>query len=100
MLKVTSANVPMAVEKVANTSNAPSTLRMSTKLKVAYSQMSGSTPLNAFTVNDVITNKRLLDRAKSGALEFVTDLSSTVRNTNGLLNATRGANATVTFIRD
>lgn len=100
MLKVDASNAPIAVEKVANTSNAPSTLRMSTKLKVAYSQMSGSTPLNAFTVNDVITNKRLLDKAKSGALEFVTDLSSAVRNTNGLLNATRGANATVTFIRD
>ena len=100
MLKVDSANAPIAVEKVANTSNAPTTLRMSTKLKVAYSQMDGSTPVNAFAVNDVITNKRLLDVAKSGALEFVTELGPSERNTAGLTNALRAANATVTFIRD
>ena len=62
--------------------------------------MDGSTPINAFAVNDVITNKRLLDRAKSGALEFVTELNPTQRNTAGLTNALRAANATVTFIRD
>jgi len=100
MLKVDSSNAPIAVEKIANTSNSPTTIRMSTKLKVAYEQMDGSTPINAFAVNDVITNKRLLDRAKSGALEFVTELNPTQRNTAGLTNALRAANATVTFIRD
>lgn len=100
MLKVDSNNAVISTEKIANTTNAPNTLRMSTKLKISYEQMDGDTPVNALQVNDVITNKRILDRAKDGTLEFVTILSPTERDTKGMINALRGANATVTFIRD
>ena len=100
MLKVNSNNAVIAVEKVANTSNSPNVLRMSTKLKFSYSQMDGSTPINALQVNDVLTNKRLLDKAKDGSLEFVTELGASERNNKALVNALRGANATVTYIRD
>jgi len=102
VLKTNSNNDVLAtgVEYVANTSNSPLTLRTSTKLQISYEQMDGSTPLNPFSVNDEITNKRVLDKAKDGTLEFVTELSPSGRNTKALRNAFRAANATITYIRD
>lgn len=100
MLKVNSNNAVIATEVVANTSNAPLYLRTSTKLKFSYDQMDGDTPINPLAVNDVITNKRVLDRSKNGTMEFVTELGSVERENNALVNALRAANATVTYIRD
>jgi len=100
ILKVNSNNDIIATEVVANTSNAPNTLRMSTKLKFSYDQMDGSTPINPLAVNDVITNKRVLLRSKAGTMEFVTELGASERANKGLVNALRAANATVTYIRD
>lgn len=100
MLKVNSNNVVIATEVVANTSNSPLYLRTSTKMKFSYDQMDGSTPINPLAVNDVLTNKRVLNRAKNGTLEFITELGSVERENNALVNALRAANATITYIRD
>ena len=100
VLKVNSNNVLQATETVANTSNSPSTLRYTTKLTASYSSMNGSTPVNELSVGDIISNERVLNRAKSGALEFVTDLGQTARNTNALSNAVKAANGDIVFISD
>jgi len=62
--------------------------------------MNSDTPINPFSVGDIISNERVLNRAKSGALEFVTDLGSTARNTNALSNAVKAANGDIVFISD
>jgi len=100
VLKVDSNNNTVTTESIANTSNSPSTLRLTNRLTISYNQMDGSTPLNPLAVRDIITNKRNLLRAKSGALEFVTELSPTVRNTQGLTNAVQGANGNIVYIRE
>jgi len=100
VLKVDSNNNTVTTESIANTSNSPNTLRLTDRLTISYNQMDGSTPLNPLAVRNVITNKRNLLRAKSGELEFVTELSPTVRNTQGLTNAVQGANGNVVYIRE
>jgi len=100
ILKVNSNNVLQATESIANTSNSPDTLRFTTKLTASYLSMNSDTPINPFSVGDIISNERVLNRAKSGALEFVTDLGSTARNTNALSNAVKAANGDIVFISD
>ena len=99
-LKVNSNNVFVASESIANTSNSPDTLRLATKLRVSYNQMDGTDPINPLQVGDIITTKRMRDRAELGLLEFVTELSPSVRTTNALRNALRGANGQVVYIRE
>lgn len=99
VLKVNSNNEFVSTEYVANTSNSPTHLRLSTKLTVQYQQMDGTTPINALEVNDVITSSRFKTLAEAGALGFVTDLGADLA-TNSLVNAVRAANATVVFTRE
>lgn len=100
VLKVDANNNTVAVEAIANSSNSPSTLRYASRLTISYNQMDGSTPQNPLAVRDIITNERNRLRAELGTLEFVTELSPTVRATNALANAVEAANANIVYIRD
>jgi hypothetical protein len=100
ILKVNSNNIIQAVESIANTSNSPDTLRLTTRLTASYLQMSGGSPVNPLAVKDIITNERNLLRAKSGALEFVTELGGAGRETVALSNAVKAANADIVYLQD
>ncbi len=100
VLKVDSNNNHVAVESVANTSNSPMTLRLTTRAQISYLQMVGSTPQNQLQVGDVLTNERNRLRAELGTLEFVTDTNEDVRRGKALQNAVQGANAQVVYIRE
>jgi hypothetical protein len=95
VLKCDANNNFVAVEHVANTSNSPSTLRLTTRLQVSYNN-----PSVSFSPGDIITTNNQLTRAITGQLEFVTDLSSTDRRTNALKNAVLAANGDVVYVRD
>ena len=64
--------------------------------------MSGSTPVNALVAGDTITHKRAKLSAELGTLQFVTELSPTVRSNSvvAMANAVKGANADIIYIRD
>jgi hypothetical protein len=100
VLKVNSNNVLQSVEAIANTSNSPSTLRLTTRLVVSYEQMDAGEPTNPLAVRNIITNKRVLERGKTGELEFVTATNSIERNNQALSNAVKAANANIVYIRD
>lgn len=100
VLKVNSNNILQTVEKISNTSNSPSTLRMTTRLTVSYNQMIDNLPASPLQVRNIITNERNRLRAEQGSLEFVTDLSPISRATDSLKNAVLGANANIVYIRD
>lgn len=100
VLKCDSNNNLLAVESIANTSNSPNTLRLTTRLQISYNQMDGDEPQNPLAVRDIITNERTRLKAELGTLQFVTDLSPVTRATNALENAVKGANANIVFIRD
>jgi hypothetical protein len=100
VLKVNANNDLIGLERVANTSNSPNSLRLSTKLKVSYAQMDGDDPINPFNVNDVVTTLRLKDLAAAGGLGFITELGPSARQTASLQNALLGANGTIIYIRD
>ena len=100
ILKVNSNNIIQAIESIANTSNSPDTLRLTTRLTASYLQMSGGSPVNPLAVKDIITNERNLLRAKSGALEFVTELGGAGRATVALSNAVKAANANIVYTQD
>jgi hypothetical protein len=100
VLKVNSNNVLQSVESIANTSNSPATLRLTTRLTISYSQMDGSTPQNPLAVRDIITNERTRLKAELGTLQFVTNLSPTGRANEALANAVKGANANIVYIRE
>lgn len=95
VLKCNSTNGFVSTEYVANTSNAPQTLRYTTRLKVSYNN-----PSVSFSVGDILTTNNQLTRAISGDLEFVTDLSLADRTTNALKNAVKAANGDIVYIRD
>jgi len=100
ILKVDANNNTISTERVANTTNSPSTLRFTTRLQISYLQMDGSTPVNPLEVRDIITNERNRLRAELGTLEFVTELSPIKRANQALANAVQGANGNVVYIRD
>jgi len=100
MLKVDSNNNTITTEMVANTSNAPTTLRLMDRLTISYNQMDGNTPQNALVPLDLVTNERNRLRAISGELEFVTALGPSERTTNALQNAVQGANGCIVYIRE
>jgi hypothetical protein len=102
ILKVDSSNAPIAAEKIANTSNSPVNLRLSTELLISYQSMSGTTPVNALAAGDTITHVRAKLSAELGTLQFVTELSPTVRSSSvvAMANAVKGANADIIYIRD
>lgn len=100
VLKVNANNDLQPIENIANTSNSPSTLRLTERLTISYTQMDGDTPVNPLQVRDIITNERNRLRAELGQLEFVTELSPVARATNALQNAVKGANANIVYVRD
>lgn len=100
VLKVNSNNEHITVESIANTSNAPDTLRMTHRLTVSYLQMSNNNPVVTLSPRDIITNERLRLLAELGELEFVTTLSPTARETASLSNAVLGANGNVVYVRE
>ena len=100
VLKVDENNAHITVERVANTSNSPDTLRLATRLTVSYLQMSNGNPVLTLDPRDIITNERLRLLAETGELEFVTDLSSTGRRNASLENAVLGANANIVYVRE
>jgi len=99
-LKCNSNNEFRTTEHVANTSNSPSTLRLTTRATISYESVEGVTPKNEFLVRDVITNERNRLRAELGHLEFVTDLGTAQRKASALSNATKAANGQIVFIRE
>jgi hypothetical protein len=99
ILKVDANNNHVQTETIANTSNSPETLRMTSRLTISYNQMNGDDPVNELEVRDTITNERVRLRAELGELEFVTELSPTQRRFDSLANAVKGANADVAYVR-
>jgi hypothetical protein len=57
VLKCDSNNNFVTTEKVANTSNSPSNLRLTTRALVSYQQMSGSNPVNEIVAGETLTNE-------------------------------------------
>jgi hypothetical protein len=99
-LKVDANNNTTLIENIANTSNSPTMLRLTTRLKISYNQMDGSTPKNALSVGNIITNERNRLRAVSGDLEFVTELGPVARTASSLSNAVKSANANIVYLRE
>lgn len=98
ILKVNSNNNHQVLESIANTSNSPTNLRLTTRATISYiSELPVNQRLNA---KDIITNERNRLSAELGTLEFVTDLGIQQRKANAMKNALQGANAEVVYIRD
>jgi hypothetical protein len=100
VLKVNSNNVFQATEYIANTSNSPSTLRLTTRATISYVSSDGDQPVNPLYSDDIITNERNRLSAELGTLEFVTELGPSQRIANAMKNAVQGANAQIVYIRD
>jgi len=100
ILKVDANNNTVQTETIANTSNSPDTLRLTSRMVISYNQMDGDTPINNLNVKDIITNERMRLKAEQGTLEFITELSPTQRRTDSLEKAVQGANAQVVYIRE
>lgn len=100
VLKVDENNAHIEVEKIANTSNSPDTLRMTTRLTVSYIKMANGEPVSPLSPRDIITNERVRLLAETGELEFVTELSPTARNTASVSNAILAANANIVYVRE
>ena len=100
VLKVNSNNVHVAVESIANTSNSPTTLRLTTRATISYTSMDGNDPINPLRADDIITNERNRLAAELGTLEFVTTLGTVQKRTESLRNAVQGANANIVYIRE
>jgi len=99
ILKCDSNNNFTDTQSIANTSNSPQTLRLTTRLQISYNQMDGGSPVNPLRVRDMITNERTRLKAELGSLQFVTELSPALRRNTSLSNALQGANADVVYIR-
>lgn len=99
VLKVDANNSHSYTEHVANTSNSPPSLRFTTRIVSSYNEMDGSIPENPFTVGDILTNSRNILRARTGELEFVTELSQLAKDNNALRNALRSANGQIVYIK-
>ena len=97
ILKV-DANNNFASESIANTSNSPATLRLTTRAKISY--IGGNSIENPIIDGDVLTNKSRLIDAQNGSLPFITELNSVERNRNALKNATKSSNGHVVYIRN
>ena len=100
VLKVDANNNHTSIEHVANTSNSPSTLRLTSRLQISYNQMEGDDPKNALVTGNIITNERNRLRADTGTLEFVTELGPSARSASALTNAVRAANGNIVYLRN
>jgi len=99
ILKCDSNNNFLSTEHVANTSNSPSTLRLTTRMLVSYQQMDGANPVNAIVAEETLTNERMRLLAELGTLGFVTELNPIIRTNQAANNATFGANGDVVFVK-
>jgi len=99
ILKCDANNNFVSVERIANTSNSPNTLRLTTRALVSYTQMSGDTPVNEIVAGDVLSNERMRLLAENGGLEFITELNPNKRAVQAANNAVLGANADVVFTK-
>ena len=99
-LRCDSNNNFVTTESVANTSNSPLTLRLTTRATISYEQMQLTVPQNPLAPRDVITNERNRLRAELGHLEFVTSLGVQARKNEALANSLQAANAQIVFIRE
>jgi len=97
ILKVDANNDIVSVEHIANTSNSPSTLRLTTRLGIAYlsPELIGN-----IVPNNILTNLRNYNRAVSGELEFVTQFGTAAKTAAALSNAVLAANCNVVYARD
>lgn len=100
ILKVNSNNEYQTTENIANTSNSPASLRLTTRASISYYSVSDNQPVNPLVAGGIITNERNRLKAQLGTLEFVTSLSQADRNNNAMANAVQGANAEIVYIRD
>lgn len=100
VLKVDANNNTVQVESIANTSNSPQSLRLTSRLTISYTQMNDDLPVNPLQIRETITNERNRLRAELGELEFVTELSPIARRRDALKNAVMGANANIVYIRE
>jgi hypothetical protein len=99
MLKVDENNEHIETEVVANTSNSPQTLRLTNILTMTYDETDGDVILNPLNIGDTITTEAMLLRAQSGDLEFVTELSPSVRRDQALSKAVQASNGHVVFTK-
>lgn len=99
ILKVNSNNAHVAVEHIANTSNSPNTLRLTTRLNISYESLSGDTPVNEIVAGETLTTVLARDLAAYGDLEFVTQLNPTARENNAINEAIYAANGDVVFVK-
>jgi hypothetical protein len=98
ILKVNSNNEHQQVESVANTSNSPNNLRLTTRATISY--ISELPVEQRLVAKDIITNERNRLSAELGTLEFVTELGLEQRKGLSMANALQGANAEIVYIRD
>jgi len=99
ILKCDANNNFVGVEAIANTSNSPATLRLTTRAKISYTQMSGDNPINEIVAGDILSNERVRLLAELGTLEFVTELNPAKRLVQSANNAALGANGDVIFVK-
>jgi hypothetical protein len=99
-LRCDSNNNFTVTQNVANTTNSPPTLRLCSRLDISYKQMDNDIVVNPLQESDTITNKRVLDLALSGSLEFVTQLGGTALEAAALTNALQAANANIVLIHN
>ena len=99
ILKCDSNNNFVSTEHVANTSNSPNTLRLTSRALISYQQMDGDNPINAFVAEETITNERVRLAYELGELNFVTELNPTIRANTSANNAVYAANANIVFVK-
>lgn len=99
ILKCDSNNNFLSTEHIANTSNSPSTLRLTTRMLVSYQQMDGANPVNEIVAEETLTNERMRLLAELGTLGFVTELNPIIRTSQAANNAVYGANCDVVFVK-
>ena len=103
ILKVDEDNDLISIERVANTTNSPANLRLTTELTISYQSTDPDFLLPAnqgLESGSLITHERARLDAELGTLQFVTELSPSARETKAMGNAVKSANATVVYIRD
>jgi hypothetical protein len=99
ILKVDANNNHVSTESIANTSNSPSTLRLTTRALISYTQMDGNNPVNAIVAGETLTNERMRLLSELGTLGFITELNPITRTNQAANNAVYGANGNVVFVK-
>ena len=99
ILKVDANNNHISTESIANTSNSPSTLRLTTRALISYTQMDGNNPVNAIVAGETLTNERMRLLSELGTLGFITELNPITRTNQAANNAVYGANGNVVFVK-